>query len=110
MDTFLLRFLAQASSDLNWLRLPTNEETIPSHLVGNVGLAIMGIALLVGAAFYVRNRIRAITINRQLNDARFRMLVRDLSLTRTELQLLQLLQGNASPAGLLELMEARDKF
>lgn len=103
-------FLAHAANNLNWLRLRSNGEGISNTLAGEVILAIAVVSLVAGVVLYVRARLRSHSMVQELDDARMKVLTNDLNLTRTEMELVQTLAGQASTAELLDLMEDRATF
>jgi hypothetical protein len=107
----MLSFLAQSVNlDMRFLRFRASDVAI-SH--GYVGAAILAIVLVlgaVGAFFYLHSRRRAAEMAEAREEARLRLMVSELNLTRTEIQLLRTLTGSEDTADLLDLMESRATF
>lgn len=105
-----LYYLAQTANDLSWLRLPTHKQAIPNSVASTVMIVLAAIALVVGVFLYIRSRLRAPDIVKDLDQARMKVLTDDLNLSHSELELVQTLRGTTSTAELLNVMESRDRF
>lgn len=112
-----------------WMSSPGPEFTSPAKAIdlsvlkfrGDEGMALNGIigaALLLAAIvagggfafFYIRRRRWALEVAEQREDARLKLMVGELNLGRTEVQLMQTLTGGGDTADLLQLLESRDTF
>ena len=98
------------SPDLGSLRFRDAGAQAINSLIGAGLLVIVLIGVAIGAFFYIRSRRRMAELAEQREEARLRLMVTELNLSRTEVQMLQTLLGGGDTADLLELMETRDTF
>jgi c-di-GMP-binding flagellar brake protein YcgR len=109
--TSLLYFIAQSTTmDLSALRFRGNAAELSNSLVGAAIVLVLIIIAGIFAFFYIRSRRRTDEIAEQREEARLRLMVSELNLGRSEIQLLQTLMGGGDTADLLELMESREMF
>ena len=96
--------------DLSAIKFRGDEGMALNGVIGAVLLAIVIIAGGVFAFFYIRRRRWAEEVAQQREDARLKLMVTELNLGRTEVQLLQTITNGGDTAELLELLESRDRF
>ena len=107
----MLYFLAQSVNlEMKFLRFRADTAAALNGVVGVVLLGAVMVAAGVGAFFYIRRRRWAEQMAEQREEARLRLMVSELNLTRTEIELLRTLLGGGDTADVLELMESRDRF
>lgn len=107
----LIPFLAQSTNlDMRFLRFRAQDTATTYGIIGMVVLVVVILAAGVGVFFYLRRRRWAEEVAQSREEARLRLMVSELGLTRTEIQLLQRLLDGGDTAEILELMESRDAF
>jgi c-di-GMP-binding flagellar brake protein YcgR len=98
------------SPDLGSLRFRGSAAEGINSVIAAGLLVVVLIGAAIGAFFYLRSRRRMTELAEQREEARLRLMVTELNLGRSEVQMLQTLLGGADTADLLELMESRDTF
>jgi PilZ domain len=96
--------------DLSALKFRGDEGMALNGILGAAFLLVVIVAAGIFAFFYMRRRRWAEEVAEQREEARLKLMVSELNLGRTEVQLLQTLTGGGDTADLLELLETRDKF
>ncbi len=87
------------------------EEGLPLNgIIEAVLLVALTVAGGVFAYFYVQRRRWAVAVAGQREEASLKLMVNDLNLGRSEVQLMQTLTGGGDTADLLKLLESRDTF
>lgn len=106
-----VEFMSRSSNvDLGTLKFRSDGSMEVNSIIGAVLLVVLLLAAAVSGFFYLRSRRRTSEMAEQREEARLRLMVSELNLGRTEIQLLRLLAGSDDTAQLLDLMESRDQF
>lgn len=107
----LLYFLAQTTQmDLSKLRFRSTGSEVLNELVGAAFLLVVIIGAGIGAFFYLRSRRQERELAAQREDTRLRLMVSELNLGHSEVELIQTLAGTNDISELLTLMESRESF
>jgi PilZ domain len=111
MKTPNVEFASPSKSiDLSSLQFRGNDLQATNSVIGAVLLVIALAGVAVFAFFYLRSHRRKAELAEQREEARLKLLVSEMNLGRTEIQLLTTLVGTVDTSRLLEMMDSRDNF
>ncbi len=110
-----LLLLAQSTNlNLDVFRFRPQESAVLNQVVGMAILLVLIVAAGVGVYFWLRRRSWVREMAQQREEARLRLMISELNLGRTEVELLRTILGAGESAGdtaeVLDLMESRQDF
>lgn len=111
MSKLLPFIVAQATNlDLSRLRFRSGGASVMNSVIGLALAAVIIIGVSIGVYFWLRRRRWAREMAEQRETARLRLMISELNLGRSEIELLRTLLGGGDTADVLELLESRQLF
>lgn len=96
--------------DLGVLKFRSQASSVSNQTLAAIVVAVVLIGVIVAVALYYHRRRRMLELNQQREEARLRLMMSELNLGQSEVDLIKIIVDSENPGDVIPILELRSEF